>query len=274
MKLAISNIAWSPDQRDAAYAILQDHGVKGLEIAPGLLFSDHASPRDSDQDMCDAALHQAAAYGLDICSMQSLHFGVSNAVLFEDEAARRRLFDTTVDAMGLAQRLGIGNLVFGSPKNRVIPNDMSPVQAEAIWTAFFRALGDEAAARGTVLALETNPTIYDTNFMTTLGVTTEVIRKIDHPAIRLNLDLGAVISTGEIESVDDWIEDVLPLTNHVHLSVPWLNPLSEFAAEVKQFIFTLDQAGWEGWVSIEMRSAFEALPDTLDLCNAAIGQAS
>ena len=76
------------------------------------------------------------------------------------------------------------------------------------------------------------------------------------------------------QSVDDWIEDVLPLTNHVHLSVPWLNPLSEFAAEVKQFIFTLDQAGWEGWVSIEMRSAFEALPDTLDLCNAAIGQAS
>ena len=38
MKLAISNIAWMPDERGAVYNLMAEAGVTGLEIVPGLFF--------------------------------------------------------------------------------------------------------------------------------------------------------------------------------------------------------------------------------------------
>ena len=39
MRLAISNIAWKPSERESVYAILADQGVHGLEIAPAQAFA-------------------------------------------------------------------------------------------------------------------------------------------------------------------------------------------------------------------------------------------
>ena len=34
MKLAVSNIAWEPDEDEAVYTLMQKYGVTGVEIAP------------------------------------------------------------------------------------------------------------------------------------------------------------------------------------------------------------------------------------------------
>ncbi|WP_420587417.1 sugar phosphate isomerase/epimerase family protein [Ruegeria sp.] len=266
MKLSVSNIAWPSEQRGAAYDLLRDHGVSGLEFAPGLLFPGHDAPLGATAQDCNEVIAELSAYGLRPSSMQSLLFGVPDAHLFGPPKAQQTLQDTMQAAIGLAARLNCRNLVFGSPANRLIPDEMSPIQAQTIWHDSFQRLGDMAASREVVVALETNPVQYGTNFMTTIAETLAVVRAVDHPAVQMNLDLGAAILTGEIETVDDWLAPALDASHHVHLSAPDLAPLSTQAAMVRRICAALDAAGWNGWVSVEMRGGLEALSESLTAC--------
>lgn len=273
MKLSVSNIAWAADEADRAYALLRDGGATGLEIAPGLFLPDAASPASADTEMCERALDKARAYGLELSSMQSLLFGATGAALFGASGERAELARALTGTIALAGRLGIGNLVFGSPKQRVISEGMSGAVVQDIWLAAFRHFGDLAAEAGTLFSLEPNPERYGTNFMTSLAETVEVARHVDHPAVRVNLDLGALIITGEIDTIDSWLPEVLPLVGHVHVSAPDLVPPTTEPDAVRKFCSALATGGWNGWVSLEMRADAEALPKAIELCRSAIEDA-
>ena len=81
MKLAVSNIAWSPEHRAAVYDMLQTHGVRGLEIAPGLFFDRSADPFAPTGDELAQAVREARRAGLELVSMQALLFGAGRAAL-------------------------------------------------------------------------------------------------------------------------------------------------------------------------------------------------
>lgn len=266
MKLSVSNIAWPPEQKLDAYALLRDHGVTGLEFAPSLLFPDLASPLHAAAEDCNRVLAQIAEFGLRPSSMQSLLFGVSDAQLFGSPVARDALQETIRHAITLAARLGCPNLVFGSPKNRVIPPEMSDAQSGAIWRDTFLRIGDEAAAAGVVIALEPNPVQYGTNFMTTIADTLAVVTSVNHPAIRMNLDLGAAIMTDEVATLETWLPAALGASSHVHLSAPELAPLATQAAAVHRLLSALEPAGWRNWVSVEMCGGVPALSKSLAAC--------
>jgi len=91
MKLAMSNIAWSPDERLEAYQILGKAGLAGLEIAPGLFFHAAEDPFEPDADVAHTAMAELTDAGLTLVSMQSLLFGVKGAGLFEGPDARAAL---------------------------------------------------------------------------------------------------------------------------------------------------------------------------------------
>jgi hypothetical protein len=84
----MSNIAWSPEDRFVAYAMLAEAGAFGLEVAPGMLFSRSADPLRPEQQEERRALAEIAGAGLSLVSMQSLLFGVENAALFGSADAR------------------------------------------------------------------------------------------------------------------------------------------------------------------------------------------
>lgn len=267
MKLAVSNIAWAPEDRDVVYPMLRDAGVTGLEIAPSLFLDGAEAPTNAGADHEAQALAAARAHGLVPCSMQSLLFGVEGPELFGSPEARDRMDRAMVDVCGLAGRLGVPNLVFGSPKNRIIPDGMD---AAPVWRKAFNRMGDAALATGTIVALEPNPEAYGTNFMTSLAETLEVATAVAHPSVRVNLDLGALLLTGEIERIEEILPDALPLVSHVHLSVPHLEPITDEPAAVRRLVAALSDAGWTGWVSIEMRRNLDALRGAVDLARDAI----
>jgi len=267
MKLSVSNIAWAPEQTEEAYKILESMGVTGLEVAPGILFGESShDPFGEGQKACDTARARAEAHGLELTSMQSLLYGVEGAGLFNSAEARARLIAGIEDAIALAGRLKVPNLVFGSPKNRTIPDGMDADAAREIWRKTFRRLGDKAHARGCVIALEPNPVEYETNFMTTLDETLSVARNVDHRAIRVNLDLGALILTGEIDEIDGRLADNKDMFSHVHLSAPHLAPLATEAEFVSKFLEVLDRHEITTWTSIEMRRGLEAVPAAIRAC--------
>ena len=259
MRLAMSNIAWSPDERLEAYAILAGAGFTGLEIAPGLFFHAAADPFAPDASTLAAALAEIAHAGLALVSMQSLLFGVTGAALFEGPEARAVFEAGMQRAIALAGRLRIPVLVFGSPLQRRVPDGMAMEAALAQAAAVFRRLGDAAAAAGTRIGIEANPAAYGTNFCTTLDEALAFVARVDHPAIAPHLDLGAMHMNGDFAGVPARLPALAPALAHVHVSEPDLAPAPADAAALVPVLRGLAAAGYTGAVSIEMKRAPDGL---------------
>lgn len=261
MKLAVSNIAWPAHERDAAYAILAHAGFTGLEIAPGLFLADAADPFAPTDAEVERALAPMQAAGLALVSMQSLLFGVSGAALFEGEEPRARLVAAMERAIGLAERLGIPNLVFGSPRQRAYPESMSAQQAQDQAADVFRSLGDRALAAGTRIAMEPNGRAYGTNFLNRIEEAEAFVRRVDHPAVVLNFDIGALHMEGDFDRVEAIAAQALDTIGHVHVSEPQLAPAPADPAQAARAIQALRKAGYTGWFSIEMAATSTPLDD-------------
>ena len=255
---SVSNIAWPFQNRLQAYATLAEQGFNGLEIAPGLFFADAEDPFEPTQQQRDRALGEIAEAGLSLVSMQSLLFGVDGAALFENAAALQRLESGIERAIRLAGRLQIPNLVFGSPRQRIVPDDMTEKEALERAAMVFVRLGNIAHDEGTVIAMEANPAVYGTNFLTHGRQALEFARAVDHPAVRFILDIGAMHINDVFEQTPQLIAEAGDLMSHVHFSEPQLAPAPADAAAAATVLSALDAAKYDHAVSIEMK----AIPDT------------
>lgn len=254
MKLAASNIAWAPEARLAAYRVLAAEGFEGLEIAPGLYFAGSADPFLPGEAEVAARLAESAAAGLALCSMQALLFGVEGAALFGGPEALARLEAGMRRAIALAGRLAIPNLVFGSPRQRAVPEGMAMADALDAAAAVFARLGDAARDAGTVIAMEANPPEYGTNFLTGVDQALAFVQRFDHPGIRLILDVGALHMTGDFARLDAVVAAAAPWLSHVHMSEPHLAPAPAETGQAVAVLQALARAGYGGWVSIEMKA--------------------
>ncbi len=253
MTYAVSNIAWSPEERKDAYALLQKFGISGLEIAPGLFFHNAVDAFNPSDAEAAEALVEIREAGLELVSMQALLFGVKGAQLFGSDAERSRFFTGMSRAITLADRFSIPNLVFGSPKQRVVPDDMSAETAQAVAIDTFRRLGDLAAKARTCLAIEANPVAYGANFLTEVGTAADFVIAVDHPAVRLILDVGAMHLNDQFDAIPDVIARHGARLSHVHISEPFLEPAPGSVAAAATVLNALRDAAYNGCVSIEMK---------------------
>ncbi|MAM75981.1 sugar phosphate isomerase/epimerase [uncultured Tistrella sp.] len=261
MRMSMSNIAWLPDERHAAYEAMAEAGMTGLEIAPGLFFHAAEDPFCPPEHIAAEALSEMSGAGLSLVSMQSLLFGVTGAAVFEGEEARTRLHAGMLRAIGLAERFGIPNLVFGSPGQRRIPEGMTAAEAQDIAVALFRDLGDHAQAAGTRIAMEANPAAYGTNFLTTLEQNIDFVAAVGHPAIVLILDLGTMHMNDSFGTVPDRVAELGARLNHVHVSEPQLAPAPAPDTDLAPMFKALKTVGYDRAISIEMKRAPGGLDD-------------
>lgn len=239
MKLAASQIGWAEAELQPALCILQKYGFTGLEIAPTMV----AGPQPYQN--LPAAKQFAAELrrqGFAVCSMQSLWYGQTGSLF---GAERPQLLEYTKQAVVFAGVVGAGNMVFGSPKNRVCPAGASRQTA----LGFFKEIGDFAAAHNTVFALEANPEVYGTNYINTTAQALATAKKVGSPGCKVNLDVGTMLLNGEtVESLQGHIAEI----NHVHISEPQLAMIEPRALHT-QLAALLRQEGYNGYVSIEMK---------------------
>ncbi len=244
MKLSISNIAWTADQDEAVYRLMRRHGFTGLEIAPTRIFPDN--PYDKLEEAHTWAKQLKREHVLEISSMQSIWFGRQEN-MFASEKERRVLLDYTKKAIDFAVAVGCKNLVFGCPRNRVI-SDASDAGAGK---RFFQEIGNYAYAKGTVIGMEANPTIYHTNYINSTADALELIEKVHSKGFLLNLDLGTMIQNGE--SIDV-LYGKIRYINHVHISEPFLSAIRERKIHV-QLREALRTERYCGFISVEMSGA-------------------
>lgn len=265
MKLAISNIAWTPRERNDAYDAMAEVGVTGLEIAPSLFFHAAEDPFSPSANVASAALSEIAGRGLTLVSMQSLLFGVSGAGLFDGAEARAQLAHGMQRAIVLAGRFGIPNIVFGSPGQRRVPEGLPMPQALAQAAEVFHSFAAAAQSAGTKIAIEAIPRAYGTNFLNTLDEAVDFVARVDHPAVVTILDLGAMHMNGEYSTTPARIPALQPRLNHVHVSEPNLDPAPLNAAALSPVLDALRKTAYDKSVSIEMKRPLEGV---ISVCSA------
>jgi len=221
MRLAISNIAWDVAEDQALAALLQGYHVDAIDIAPGKYF-----PRPGETTEADILKVRQwwADRGIEITGMQALLFGTTGLNVFGPPESQAALLQHLGAVCRIGAILGAPRIVFGSPKNRD-RSGLSDAETMEMATAFFRRLGDLAAAQGVMICLEPNPTCYGANFMTTSLDTAQVVSHIAHPAIRMQFDTGALTINGEDPS--SVLQMSAGLIGHVHASEPNLLPLGD-----------------------------------------------
>lgn len=246
MRLAISNIAWDISEDEQIAQILRRFTVDAIDVAPGKYFPDpeHAS----GQDMARVK-DWWAGRGIEITGMQALLFGTTGLNVFGPGDVQNAMLKHLAAVCRIGAGLGATRLVFGSPKNRD-RNGLTDQESMEIAVPFFRRLGDIAEFYGVLICLEPNPPCYGANFMTTSAETAQVVEHIAHPAIKMQLDTGALTINREDAAVV--VGSFAHLIGHIHASEPDLLPLGDGGTDHDKVYEAIVQPLSEHPVTIEM----------------------
>lgn len=252
MKFSACNIAWKEEQDDEMYHFLEESGFSGVEIAPTRIFP--STPYSKLDEARKWREDLASEYHLAVPSIQSIWYGQKGNLFLASD--REQLIQYTDQAAGFAQAVGASNMVFGNPAARRVPLEMNPEDADAAAVSFFRRIGESAINHGTIVAIEPTPVIYGTNFLNRVGDTIAFLRRVNHPGVRMNLDIGTIIYNDSdradvSEQAGQVLREAIPFANHVHISEPGLDPIQPHPIH-RLLLQLLKEYGYDGYVSIEM----------------------
>jgi D-psicose/D-tagatose/L-ribulose 3-epimerase len=246
MRISISNIAWDVREDEQISELLSKYQIDAIDIAPGKYFPDPTKATDVD---IIKVKDYWSEKGIEITGMQSLLFGTQGLNVFGSKESQQALLDHLSAVARVAQGLGATRLVFGSPKNRD-RGGLSDKQTFSIAKDFFTRLGNIANEHGVIFCLEPNPTCYGANFMTTAQETFDVVSLINHPAIKMQLDTGAI--TINQESISEILTYSLNQIGHVHISESGLSVVGDSTADHDSYSKTLKAHLNNALVTIEM----------------------
>ena len=148
-------------------------------------------------------------------------------------------------------------MVFGAPKNRRVPAEMTLEEADHIALAFFRELASHAADLGVCFCLEPNPVGYDCNYLTHVTEAARIVRQVDSPGLGLQIDAGELAMNDE--NVEQVIAEQADIIGHVHISQPMLGSFEEPWAGHPKLSRALARVGYRRLISIEMKRPADGL---------------
>ena len=241
MRFSISNIAWNQERDEEMYGVLARMNFEGLEIAPTRVFGD--DPYSKCKEAREWSSHLKKNYGLSISSIQSIWYG-KNENIWSSEGERQSLIEYTKRAIDFAHVIECRNLVFGCPRNR----NRNVNTSYDVATEFFCEIGDYAKRNETVIGIEANPPIYNTNYINTTIQAIELIDIVNSEGFKLNLDVGTMVQNEETLEV---INGTCEYINHVHISEPKLVLIQERELHTQLAGF-LSENNYNGFISIEM----------------------
>ena len=238
MKLTISNIAWTKEDTNRVYDFLRKNNIDAIEIAPSIF-------KENPYDNINEIKEMIEEINFKVPSMQSILFKRTENIFYSDEEMEETL-KYLYKGIDFASAINCYNLVFGSPRNRNVNNEEEYNRS----IIFFKKLNEYLSKKDVYLALEANPTIYNTNFLNTTKDVVEYLNKINCNHIKLNLDLGTIITNNEgLDNIKNYMDKI----SHVHISEPYLEIIKKRDIH-KELLKILKENNYDKYVSIEMKT--------------------
>jgi sugar phosphate isomerase/epimerase len=223
-------------------------GYDGLELAPFTL-----APRITDLSAGKRKEIRATIEDSGLATI-GLHWLLAKTeglyLTSPDEAVRKRTADYLRALAEATHDMGGTLMVFGSPKQRDLMPGVSYEQACDYAAEVFRAITPTLASAGVDLCLEPLAP-NDTNFLNTIEQANALLARINHPRVKLHLDVKAQ-SFDPGGTVPELIARNGARAGHFHAQDVNLKGPGMGSTDFRPILKALAGSGYKGWVSVEV----------------------
>lgn len=217
--LLISEIGWNDKNADTMTYFLNKKGITNIETTP--LRSDFRS---------------------DIYSVQSILYN-STIQIFDEP---NKFVDIVAN---ITNTIHPKIIILGSPKNRLWNGQDD--------NALFSRVGYALENTSSLLCVEHNSKLYGGNWMTTFRDVYNFVKTINHPNIKVNLDIGNLIMENEV--IDYEID--ISYIGHIQVSLPYLGKWDNtFSDHIYTTLNHVKNLGYNKKISFEMKEINDYLP--------------
>lgn len=246
MKFAICNETFRNHDFAGTCAEAERHGYTGLEVAPFTLGN-----IDKIDEKYAAALGGVIRdHGLDMVGFHWLLAGTDGIHLTNpDPKIAKRTFEYTQHLIDVCSAMGGKVMSWGSPTQRSLDPSWNPSDAKKRVIDFFQRLTPHLADANVTIALEFLGT-QETNFLNTAAETIELLKQINSPQIRLQLDVKAMAD--DQRPIYDVVRESMEWAVHLHANDPNLAGPGMGEVRFSQIADALIKGGYDGWVSVEV----------------------
>lgn len=178
------------------------------------------------------------------------------------DARLRDILQYAETAFRRARSAGIKIIVFGSGSSRRIPDGYSKEETERQFVSLLQKMGPLAETYDVVVVLEPLRRA-ETNFLNSVSEGLGIVRKVNHPSIRLLADFYHMMQE---EEGPDAILKAGSTIHHCHIAEKVKRtPPGTQGDDFRPYLQALKQAGYNGGISIECRweDMDKQLPDAI-----------
>lgn len=152
-------------------------------------------------------------------------------------------------ALRRVRLVGANLVVFGSGKARMVPDDFARADAEAQLVDFLQLVGDVAHAHAMTVVIEPLNR-KESNILNSVAEGVALAERVNRPAIRVLADFYHMDEEQEpLRALVDYKEWL----THIHVADTGRRAPGTGSYPYAEFVDLLDQAGYDGLVSIECR---------------------
>ena len=247
MKFAICNETYRDWRLEDTIEHAARAGYDGLELAPFTLAKDPATLTEREAERIGARARDA---GLAITGLHWLLVAPPGLHLSTpDGAVRARTVEFVRHLARMCAALGGEVLVWGSPAQRSLADGWDRAASTARAVEAVRAVAETAGLLGVTVAMEPlAPSL--TNFLTSAAEGRDFVRRVDHPACRLHLDVNAM--SHEDAPIPELIRASAAELAYFHANDPCLLGPGMGAVDYRPIRDALAAIGYDGWMSVEV----------------------
>jgi D-psicose/D-tagatose/L-ribulose 3-epimerase len=242
---SMAELSWAEQCR-----IVSDAGYRGIEIAAYTLVNegvDEITPsrrKEMVSVMKDTGLECVGLHWLLAPPPKGLHFTTP------DTEVRRKTVAYLDELIDFCGDLGGSRMIFGSPKQRDT-RDISVEQAKTYFAEGLESVADHAQWKGIEILIEPLGK-RTTDVINTLAEASEMMKRINHPAIKMMFDFNNTVD--ETEPFDVLLRKYYENIHHVHVQemggkhLGTGNAVNDY---VKAFQVLKDMR-YNNWISLEV----------------------
>jgi sugar phosphate isomerase/epimerase len=271
MKFALCNEMFESRPMAEVCSVARKLGYHGIEIAPFTL-APSAERITAEQRKETRRIIESS--GLETVGLHWLFAGPTGLhMTTKDNQVWGRTREYLSCLLDLCSDLGGRVLVLGSPKQRSIVEGQTKKGAWQRAVDLLISVLDKAEQLGLTICLEPLSPI-ETNFINTVAEGMKMVRQINHPSLKIHLDVKAMCSEreggslkaegfGDGSAVPDIIRSVrLDDIGHFHVNDPNLYGPSMGDVDYAPIAEAIKDIGWDRWLSVEVFK-YDPDPETI-----------
>ncbi|MCS7179916.1 MAG: sugar phosphate isomerase/epimerase [bacterium] len=247
MKIGICNEIFRDWKLEDVFNYLKKIGYQGIEIAPFTISDDiRTIPESKIEDIIkNSEKTEIKIIGTHWLLVKPEGLSVSSP----DKDLRKKTAEYLIKLVEFTSKIGGEVMVFGSPKQRRIQEGQTFEEVKNYFKEVITPALEKCEEKKIYLCIEPLART-ETNFINKAQEAIEIIEEINHPNLKLHLDVKAM--SDEEKPIVEIIQEGAKYLKHFHVNDKNLLGPGFGEIDYKPIIEKLKEIGYNGWLSVEV----------------------